>query len=265
MLLLSVLGCRVRVESASRAAALALEAGYGAFSIAQAAVFAPLCYRVEADGSGFVLIRDGVSQPARGIAELLYLFDKDLTFELQRLRPELYFLHAGVVARDGRALVCAAGSGGGKSTFVWALLHHGFRYLSDELAPVALASLEVQPYPHALCLKREPPEPYVLPHATLRTPERLHVPVAALPGGSLDPARIAAVLVIERRGTPGAALRRLSAAEAAARLYAVALNPLAHRHEGLEAVAAIARAIPCFTIDSTCLESACEAAAALVR
>ena len=50
-------------------------------------------------------------------------------------------------------------TGAGKSTTAWGLLHHGFSYLSDELAPIDLETLEVLPYRHALCLKRRPPSP----------------------------------------------------------------------------------------------------------
>jgi hypothetical protein len=97
------------------------------------------------------------------------MLKKELTIDLQKIRRELYFLHAASLSLAGQGLLIVAASGRGKSTTAWALLHHGFDYLSDELAPVDLGSLRVQPYPHALCLKKAPPLPYSLPERTLRT------------------------------------------------------------------------------------------------
>ena len=50
-------------------------------------------------------------------------------------------------------MLLAGASGNGKSTTAWALLHRGFQYLSDELAPLDLSAMTVHAFPHALCLK----------------------------------------------------------------------------------------------------------------
>ncbi len=55
-------------------------------------------------------------------------------------------------------------------------------------------------------------------------------------------------LAKEEAGTAGTAVRPLSNAEAAARLYANALNQLAHENAGLGTVAQIASAVPAFEI-----------------
>lgn len=62
-------------------------------------------------------------------------------------------LHAAVVERDGRALVLAADPGSGKSTLCAALVHRGWRLLSDELALVSLADGRVQPVARPISLK----------------------------------------------------------------------------------------------------------------
>jgi hypothetical protein len=49
----------------------------------------------------------------------------------------------------------------------------------------------------------------------------------------------------------------VTAANAAARLFANALNPLAHANDGLDAAVAIAQAIPCFELDTSSLPQAC--------
>jgi hypothetical protein len=62
-------------------------------------------------------------------------------------RPELIWIHAGVVAFAGRALVFAARPGQGKSTLVAELLEWGCDYLSDEVAPIDPATNAVLPFP----------------------------------------------------------------------------------------------------------------------
>jgi HprK-related kinase A len=62
-------------------------------------------------------------------------------------------LHAGVVERDGRALILPAPSGSGKSTLTAALALRGWRLLSDELALIDPASGRVTPLPRPISLK----------------------------------------------------------------------------------------------------------------
>lgn len=265
MLSLSVLNRRVSIETDSAIAHTALEAAYGALETSRDGSTAALSYTIQAEGDRFILRRGDVSLASQNLAHLLYSFDKDLTIELQRQRPDLYFLHAGVVEFRGRALALVAPSGAGKSTFVWALLHHGYRYLSDELAPIELDALAVHPYPRALCLKREPPRD-ALPGATLRTAERLHVPTHALPSPhSLESVKLGAIFFVDHHRTATSALSgAVQPAEAAIRLYANALNPLAHANDGLEAAAAIASNVSCFNLNTGDLERACRTATELM-
>ncbi len=62
-------------------------------------------------------------------------------------------LHAAVVERDGRALVLAADPGSGKSTLCAALVHRGWRLLSDELALVSLSDGWITPIARPISLK----------------------------------------------------------------------------------------------------------------
>jgi hypothetical protein len=196
--------------------------------------------------------------------ELLFVFEKDLTVALQMRRPDLYFVHAAVLEWAGYAVMLVAASGVGKSTTTWALLHHGFRYCSDELGPVDLQTFEVSPYPHALCLKAEPPAAYPLPAQTLYTPSTLHIPTGALPSAPcLAPRPLAAIFFPQYHpAAAGPTVRPLRPAEAAARLYAQALNPLAHAEEGLDGAIALATRCPCFVLHTAALPATC---ALLVR
>ena len=138
-----------------------------------------------------------------------------------------------------------APSGGGKSTLCWAILHHGFRYLSDELGPVDLEQLNVHPYP--------------LPPKTVRTSRTLHVTAADIPGGIVrGPAPLSTVFfLIYDPEASAPSVRRLSAGEAAAGLYANALNPLAHAGDGLDAVIRVASGRRCFELTTTELAPTC--------
>jgi hypothetical protein len=186
--------------------------------------------------------------------EFWLAFEDELTTELQLQRPDLFFVHAGAVEKAGKAALLAAPSGTGKSTLTLALLHAGFRYLTDELAPVDVNNLTVAPYPRALCLKNAPPRPFVLPSATIHANKTLHIPVPALPAAALsDPVPLAALFFLHRSATPppssDSCVLEIGKAEAAALLYANALNPLAHAGHGLDAAIQIAQSVPCYQLD----------------
>lgn len=222
-----------------------------------------LSFRVEALASpaGALALFTGARRRVirNGLAELLFHIEQDLVVWLQAQRPDLLFLHAAALERGGRIVMLAGDSGQGKSTTAWGLLHHGFRYLSDELCPLEPAALRVHAYPHALCLKRPPPPSFPLPPETLDAGSRLYVPTAALPGGCApDGLRLAAVLFVRHvpgRQAPG--LERLGRGEAALRLYTVTLNALAHGNAGLDAVADIAGRVPCYALETGDLDAAC--------
>ena len=104
----------------------------------------------------FNVQRDGRAAVAHAAdpGDLLYEVEKDIVIELQRRNPQLFFMHSGAIAWQGRASLFVAESGGGKSTTTWAMLHHGYGYLSDEIAPIALddvasASIPARALPEA--------------------------------------------------------------------------------------------------------------------
>jgi hypothetical protein len=197
----------------------------------------------------------------------VYLSEKLLTLELQSQRTDLYFVHASVLERGGRAIMIIAESGTGKSTTSWALLQHGFHYLSDELAPIDPHALTVLPYPHALCLKSEPPGPYPLPQRVVRTERTLHIPVTSLPSPEVTTPQPLAALVFLRRTAELSEPEcdALSSAEASTRLYANTLNALAHPDSGLDAAIRIAGAVPAFIVDAGNLHATCELISTIER
>jgi len=200
------------------------------------------------------------------IGLFLYQFEKDMTIRLEEMRNDLYFLHAAALEYKGKIHLLVAESGGGKSTTGWALLHHGFNYASDELAPVELETMTVRVYPHALCQKTRPPEPYLLPDATLCNERTLHIPAEVLPcqvvTDSLPLKSIFFVRYDPEATSP--AIKPVSAGEAGARIYANGLNQLAHPSDGLDAALEIAQHCHSFELQSAGLQDTCELVKALL-
>lgn len=257
---LSVFDCNIRVDCMDSRAESLLNANYGSFRGQSKRPQLRYFVNREQTSQALVITRDGLEPVlAADDGEFLFLFEKDMTIELQKLRADLYFFHGAALEFAGRSLLLVAASKVGKSTTTWGLLHDGFRYLSDELAPIRLQSMEVQPFPHAICLKKNPPKPYLLPDQTLYTSRSMHVPTEFLPGKvaeSLTP--LIAVFFLQRglqSSRPG--IERISKAEAAARLFANSLNPLAQSGGGLDGVIEIAKKNVCFRLTIGDLSATC--------
>jgi hypothetical protein len=193
------------------------------------------------------------------IGQFLYELEGAANIACQLRRRDLFFLHAAVAEVSGRAHLFVAESGGGKSTTLWGLLHHGWSYMSDELAPIDLTTMHVDAYPRALCLKRRPPQPYPLPAETIETSWTLHVSTRDLPRVSpMNSCPLAAVYFL--RYCPDAShpqIGPISVGEASARLYANTLNPLAHANAGLDAATQIAKNVSSFALHSADLAETC--------
>jgi hypothetical protein len=258
---LSVFDCDIRVECSDTQAESLLNGNYGWFK--HPVEEAQIAYQItrQASGEGRLIARNGACpELARDDGDFLYWFEKDMTIETQKLRSDLYFIHAAVLKLHGRALALVAPSGHGKSTTTWGLLHHGFQYLSDELAPVDLTTLQVHPFPHALCLKTLPPNEYPLPKETIFTTRTAHVPTQFLPCQStMDTRLLKAIFFVRFVGEASEpVLKPMAKGEAAARLFTNALNPLAHSGEGLDGAIEIVSKTHCFELLSSNLTSTCE-------
>jgi hypothetical protein len=102
-------------------------------------------YEVTFDGA------PGLEHATRAVA--LTLLDTEIRLHIAAHARDWIFVHAGVVARDGRALVIPGESFCGKTTLVSALVNAGATYYSDEYAVLDEAGF-VHPYPRPLSIRR---------------------------------------------------------------------------------------------------------------
>ncbi len=158
----------------------------------------------------------------------LHALDSAIRTAIALEAPGLVFVHAGVVAVDGRAIVIPGPSMAGKTTLVAALVRAGATYLSDEYAVLDTGGL-VHPYPRRLSVRG----------AT----GRREVPVTEL-GGHAATTPLPVVLVASITYRPDAAwsVRSVDGATGAGALIANAVAARTRSTEVLQAVGTVARA-----------------------
>lgn len=158
----------------------------------------------------------------------------DFQSTVARLASGWTFVHAGVVAIGGRALLLPARSGAGKTTLVAALVRAGAAYGSDELA-VLDAEGRVYPYSRQLAM---------------RTPERsiAHVSAHDLGEGRVmsEARTAAAVIFTEFRQNESIQLQSVSPTEMVLRLLAHCPGVRGRPGDTLAALLTLARGTPAF-------------------
>ena len=249
-------GCGVTVQGSDAAALATLRSNFSGMAPGEATQNLIYDLQRAPDGSTRI-VRAGseFSSRATDMGDLIYKLEADLVVQLQLLRSDLFFLHAATVTLDGNAHLLVGRSGAGKSTTCWGLQHHGFGYLSDELAPIRMSDMMVHAYAHALCMKAQPPASYPVPQAGWYTPRGVHIPISP---GVVDPHPVRSIFIVEyAAGRTRPEIFAIGRAEAAARLYPNALNALAHAGDGLDAVTRIASAVPAFRVECADLADTC--------
>ena len=113
-------------------------------------------FAITADGIGtYEFWSDGRLQNQRlGLELAVMLLDTELRLYIARKAPNAIFIHAGVVAHRGKAIVIPGMSFSGKTTLVAALVREGATYYSDEFAVLGNDGL-VHPYPKLLSIRDE--------------------------------------------------------------------------------------------------------------
>lgn len=137
----------------------------------------------------------------------LGMLDAQMRAYIAANAPQMIFVHAGVVAVDGRAMLIPGESFSGKTTVVRALVEAGAEYYSDEYAPLD-ADGRVHPYPRPLSIRG--------PGGT--TTERLATEL----GGTIaeESAEVATVILTRYRSRADWQPRPLSTGEAVLALFA---------------------------------------------
>ena len=176
-------------------------------------------------------------------------------------------VHAASMSRDGRGVVVAGDSGAGKSTLAAALLARGWDYLCDEFALINPETLELHPYPKALCIKAGSFE--AVSRLGLRFSRDRHY-VKSIKGKvgyislSETDTRIAApcpirvVLFPTYTGAGTPRLRPMTRAAAAFHLAGQTLNRDTIGHRVLPVLGQVTRNARCFALDSCRLDETCD-------
>jgi hypothetical protein len=166
-------------------------------------------------------------------------------------------LHAAVLERHGRALVMPAPSGSGKSTLCAALLHRGWRLLSDELAIIEPATGRLVPMPRAVSLKNASIQVIQrFAGDTLRFGSIVHDTIKGSVGHFAAPAD--AVRLAQETAAPGlivfpryqadapVSVTALPRGQALMQLIENAFNYNVHRLHGFDMLADLAQASCCY-------------------
>lgn len=191
-----------------------------------------LAYRIAGSATGQLAVLRGrrTLGTASDLATAADRLVADLQSALGRLASGWTFVHAGVVAVEGRAIVLPARSQAGKTTLVAALLRAGASYGSDEFA---VLDPEGRVHPYARPLARRAADRFV-------TPAQLGAPV--MPGGLAA----GALVFVEFRGGAIPFLRRLSPGAAVLRLIEHCPGVRARPVETLRTLQALACSTPAF-------------------
>lgn len=205
----------------------------------------------------------------------LPLLEWGLNWCMIQTRNQHLMLHAGVVERDGVAIVLPATPGSGKSTLVAALMHRGYRLLSDEFGVIRLTDARVIPSVRPVALKNESiavirafaPDAIIGPtFPKTRKGDVAHVgPTDASVAARTESAHVGLVLFPRYIAGEATALEPVPKARAFTKLSANAFNYAAQGPEAFKAVTRLIRDSDCFRLRYSNLDSGIAAIDALVR
>ena len=162
-------------------------------------------------------------------------------------------LHAGAVARHGKAILLPGDAGAGKTTLTAWLMGRGFDYLTDELVFLRDRSLLCEPFRRALNVKQgDGPAlagivKLAARTAALRTPQGYLVAPPRRRRGAA-PARVQTLVFPRFQAGAAFSLRGLSPAECGLRLMSALVNTRLRHDRGFAAITHLARACPAYAL-----------------
>ncbi|PSJ43403.1 HprK-related kinase A [Allosphingosinicella deserti] len=167
-------------------------------------------------------------------------------------------LHAGIVARDGEALILTGASGAGKSTLAALLGEQGWRFMGDEFGLLDPETGFLHPFPRAISLKNaalalfDGADPGRLGPVLRGTPKgmirHLRPPADAI-ARMAEPARPALILFPRYGRDFPAEDRPVGAAEVFVRLTQASTNYVSLGARGFDALTALVAEVPARAID----------------
>lgn len=207
-------------------------------------------------GDGFWMESVTIIDLARAcLDQARQLVRDEIHLQFMRARPDLLWIHAGVVERDGEAMLLAGPTGQGKSTLSTRLLEMGWKFMSDDLAPLRMSSDEVLPFPQKPARRIHPGRE--IESTRVWEIEREVVPVSECKTRSA-PALVSKVVFVKYVPESEPSISSLRPATGAFDLLQSAFNMDDHRIAAVEKVTALARRVPMFRISSSNGKSAVE-------
>ena len=154
---------KARVRSRVRPLASVLQIVYGAFPLEAATGFCDLTVTLLPQPGLRRWLRPQIQFYLEGetpfeafdAATHLPMLEWGMNWGIAQRFTDMLLLHAGVVERDGRAIVLPAMPGSGKSTLTAGLTQRGYRLLSDEFGAVEGDSGQLRPVLRPIALKNE--------------------------------------------------------------------------------------------------------------
>lgn len=197
-------------------------------------------------GNGFVLKGKKEVDYAAPLERVFESIKQEVLLQFILARQDLMWIHAGAVQAGEKALLFAGPSGNGKSTMVTALSERGWKFLSDDIAPIRMDANEVLPFPQTPRRRIHPRRELPLEaigildrEAVLIEPERIQRRAVA----------IGAIIFPVYRGGASAELERVAAGEAAFKLIRDCTNFADHKAAAVGRAVEMARTIPIYGLN----------------
>jgi hypothetical protein len=181
----------------------------------------------------------------RGLDELMPLFKDEVRLQFMRSRPDLLWMHSAAVERDDKALLISAPSGQGKSTLSTHLFSLGWKFLSDDIAPVRMDDDRVIPFPQSPMRRIHPG--HVIAKEELHTLERETVDIPREMVCTTQP-HIAAMVFISWSKGSDATLNRLTMGAGALEILRNATNFYDHREGAVSRAVELVKRVPVYAL-----------------
>ncbi|GJG86403.1 hypothetical protein tb265_15840 [Gemmatimonadetes bacterium T265] len=182
----------------------------------------------------------------QGRADDLFIHIKaDIIYQMITSRPDLLWLHAGAVEKDGVAVVVSGPPGRGKSTLVTLLARAGWRLMSDDVLALDMCADVVVPFPQL-------PNPRVFPGREVTGDDfyALQRELAVMPAEAFHRERTRLGAVIFPCFQPGAEpdLVRRRPGEGALDMLRNCVNVADHKAAAVARAAGLARVVPMYSL-----------------